>query len=81
MMVSADAALARVEIAPPDSRICPMSSGQAYVSFGTTTFEAKMRFDAPADPDGVIRFTVMVALLAEVFVTVNLSMMHLQFDA
>ena len=42
------------------------------------TFEAKMRFDAPADPDGVIRFTVMVALLAEVLVTVNLSMMHLQ---
>ena len=81
MIVSEVAALAVVEMMPPDSRTCPTSSGQVYVSFGTTTFEDKMRLLAATDPDGVIRFTEMDTFAAAVFVTVNLSMMHLQFDA
>jgi hypothetical protein len=69
-----DAALAIVEINPPTGSICPTSSGNVYTSAGASDLALVIRFKLPADPAGVTKLTLMVAVVALKLVAVNLSM-------
>lgn len=80
-MVREVAALAIVEIKPPDSKAWPTNSGQVYVSSGTMLLLSKIRFEDVALPPMVTKLTLMVTFAALVFVMVNLSMMVLQLTA
>jgi hypothetical protein len=79
--VSAEAVPASVWINPFVSKVCPTNSGQVYVSFGATDLVFTIKFALDADPPDAIRFALKTALAALVFVTVNLSMIALQFVA
>jgi hypothetical protein len=81
LIVRLVAAPARVEMNPPDSRVWPISSGQRYVSAGTTVRVFTIKLLSPADPAEATRLTEKVTLLADVLVTVNLSMIVLQLVA
>ena len=81
LIVNEVAAPAKVEMNPPDSKVWPINSGHRYVSDGTMVLVLMMRLLSLADPAETTRLQLKVTLLAEVLVTVNLSMMVLQLLA
>jgi hypothetical protein len=81
VMVSELAALAMVEMNPPDSSVCPTNSGHRYVSDGTIERVFRIRLEFPEDPPETTIYVEKVTFDVLVLVTVNLSMIVLQFTA
>tara|TARA_R110000868_G_scaffold64948_3_gene194902 strand:- start:2416 stop:2643 length:228 start_codon:yes stop_codon:yes gene_type:complete len=61
LMLIEDAALAIVEINPPETNAAPTISGKVYVSDGWSALVLTIKFWFPAESETVTRFTLIVA--------------------
>jgi hypothetical protein len=72
-MVNAVAVPASVDMNDPALRTCPIRPGKVYVSPTAMDLASTIRLSLPAVPPLATMFTLNVAGLALMFVTVNLS--------